>query len=390
MAAMIQLWQGPLSFNAAVGHIDAAVRRLPSVATALGDAYGRVLAEDIRAMTPIPPADLAAIDGFAVRAEASLGAGPYNPINLPLVMVSAGAALPAGTDAVIALDAAEPAGVGRVGVVEGVAPGDNVERRGSVASAGALLAAAGTRLAPRHLGLLALAGVEKVIAVRRPQVQILLAAPAAAPTADSDGPMLRAAVERDGGIVTAIAILPRSRSALGAALAAAKGDIVLLVGGTGPGPDDHAAAALADIGELAFHGVSLCPGDSVGFGHTGDGVLVMLVSAMPSTCLWSYELFAGRAVRRLGGHAPGLPYRTRELTMAKKLVSAIGMTEICPVLRTADGRIEPLPASAGIGLRAAALADGFVIIPEAREGYPPGAVVTAYFYDEIEESGGRS
>jgi molybdopterin molybdotransferase len=379
----------PISFDEAVASIDAALRPVRAEPVPLGEASGRVLAENLCAAAPIPSANRAAVDGFAVRAEASLGAGPYNPIDLPLLAVAAGAVLPAGTDAVIALDAAEPDRSGRIGVVEAVAPGDNVEPRGAVAAEGALLAAAGTRLAIGHIGLLAAAGAATVAAIRRPRVQILCAEPAL-PIPDDNGPMLRAAVERDGGIVVALASLPRSQSSLAAALAAAPGDIVLVLGGTGRGADDHAAVALAAIGDLAFHGVALHPGQTAGFGRTGNGVPVVLLPGMPAACLWSYELFAGRAIRRLGGRNPALPYRAREVTVARKLVSAIGMTEICPVLLAADGKIEPLPSFAEIGLRAATLAAGFVIIPAPREGYPPGAVVTAYLYDEVRANGGRS
>jgi molybdopterin molybdotransferase len=109
----------------------------------------------------------------------------------------------------------------------------------------------------------------------------------------------------------------------------------------------------------------------------------MLLPGMPAAALWAYELFAGRAIRRLGGRDPGLPYRSREMTVARKIVSAIGMTEICPVLLGSGDTIEPLPAFAEIGLRAATDGAGFVIVPAAREGYPPGAVVTAYLYDDV-------
>jgi molybdopterin molybdotransferase len=373
---------GLVSFDAALALVDAAVQRLPAEAVRLEEARGRVLAADIGTTAPIPPADHAAVDGFAVRAEASLGAGAYNPLDLPLLAAAAGAALPPGTDAVIPLAAAEPNGLGQIGVVEPVAPGENVERQGAVAAAGAVLAATGTRLAWHHIGLLAMAGVEAVPAVRRPHVQILLVEPAA-PTPDSNGPMLRAAVERDGGVIAGVATLRRARSSLAAALAAAVGDIVLLVGGSGPGPDDHAAVALGEIGELAFHGVALSPGESAGLGRIGNGVPVVLLPRTPAACLWSYELFAGRAIRRLGGRDPGLPYRSRQMTVARKLVSAIGTTEICPILVGANDTIEPLPAFAEIGLRAATMAAGFVIVPEAREGHPPGAVVTVYVYDEV-------
>jgi molybdopterin molybdotransferase len=125
--------------------------------------------------------DSAPLDGFAVRADASLGASGYNPVELPLLATTAGATLPPGTDAVFPLDAAEPNGLGDIQVVEPVAPGDNVERRGAVAAAGALLVATGIRLAFRHIGMLATAEIDAVQVVHRPRAQILLAAPMAAP-----------------------------------------------------------------------------------------------------------------------------------------------------------------------------------------------------------------
>jgi molybdopterin molybdotransferase len=331
--------------------------------------------------------DRAALDGFAVRAEATHGAGAYNPLALPLVAVAAGTALPAGTDAVIPLAAAEPSGPGHIGVVEPLAPGAHVEPRGAVAAAGAVVAAAGTRLAAHHAGLIAATNVPAVTVVRRPRVAMLLAGPKTAPRSpDSNTPMLQVAVARDGGVVAAVATAERVRSSVAAALAAAAADIVdivLMIGGTGPGHDDHAAAALGEIGELVFHGIALCPGETAGLGRTAKGVPVVLLPGAPPACLWSYELLGGRAIRRLAGRDPALPFRSREATVARKIVSAIGISEICPVLLGPGDSIAPLPGFAETGLKAATVATGFVIIPEAREGYPPGAVVTAYLYDEV-------
>jgi hypothetical protein len=97
--------------------------------------------------------------------------------------------------------------------------------------------------------------------------------------------------------------------------------------------------------------------------------------------LWSYELFAGRAIRLLGGRDPGLPFRSRSMITARKIVSSIGMTEICPVCCPIEGEVEPIASFTEIGLMAAVRADGFVIVPETREGYPPGASVNVYLYD---------
>jgi len=89
-------------------------------------------------------------------------------------------------------------------------------------------------------------------------------------------------------------------SPIRAALVGAGVDIALVIGGTGPGIDDHSAAALAEAGELAIYGLALRPGETTGLGRTVSGMPVVLLPGAPAACLWSYELFAGRAIRRLG------------------------------------------------------------------------------------------
>jgi molybdopterin molybdotransferase len=339
--------------------------------------------EDIRAIQPIPSEDRAAVDGFAVQASASLGASAYNPISLPLHAVASGDALPAGTDAVVPLELAGPDGEGYIEVVEAVAAGDNVEQQGAVAMIGATLVPAGTRLAARHIGLLLMAGISRVPVVRRPRVRVLVTKPTKAGAwEDSNGPMICAAVERDGGVITESVAVERNRTAIIAALVKTGVDIVLVIGGTGRGSDDHAAAALAAAGKLAIHGMALLPGETAGLGHTVSMTPVVLLPGAPAACLWSYELLAGRAIRRLGGCNPELPFRSCEVMTTRKIVSALGMTEICPV-QFGDGEtVEPLPSFAEIGLMAAVGADGFAIVPQGSEGFPQGARITVHLYGE--------
>ncbi|MGH7037938.1 MAG: molybdopterin-binding protein, partial [Stellaceae bacterium] len=370
----------------AIAWIDAATSCLPLESVPLGAAAGRVLAADCRAGGAMPEHDRAALDGFAVRGQASVGASAYNPLAVPAAAVAAGDPLPAGMDAVVPLALAEAEASGAALLVEPVAPGENVERQGAVAAAGAILATRGTRLAARHIGLLAAAGVADVAMVRRPRVAMLLVGPIRSQGGrDSNRAMLPAAVERDGGVVVEAVAVERSRPALAAALAAAAADIVLVIGGTGAGPDDHAAAALAEAGELALHGLALRPGETAGLGRTRAGMTVVLLPGAPPACLWSYELLAGRAIRRLGGRDPDLPFERRRMIAARKIVSAVGMTEICP-LRFGEvaGTVEPLPAFAEIGLMAAAAGDGFTIIPEPSEGCPQGASVIVHLYEHRE------
>lgn len=370
-----------LSVDAAIAWVDAAIHCLGAEDATLDSAQGRVLVEDIRADRAIPDSDCAMLDGFAVEASASLGASAYNPVEVPLLAVDAGAALPAGTNAVVPLHLAQPDERGHVELVEAVAPGDNVEQQGAVAALGAMLVLGGTQLAARHIGLLALAGLAEVPVIRRPLVRIVLPSPPRPGVWEgSNGPMICAAIERDGGVVKELVAVERNRRAISDALIKTSADIVLVVGGTGPGNHDHSAAALAESGELAIHGVPLHPGKTAGLGRNCNSVPVVLLPGAPAACLWSYELFAGRAIRCLGGRDPALPYRSREMTPTRKIVSAIGMTEICPVRCSAGDTVEPAPSFAETGLMAAVYADGFVIVPEGNEGYPPGARVTVHLY----------
>jgi len=362
----------PVSVEAALAWIDGATHWLETEEVALSQAFGRVLGEDIRAVAPIPPVDCVAIAGFAVRAIESIGAGAYNPLPVPSVRVAAGEALPAGADAVVPLDHVESVNRGDVVLVEPAAPGANVDWQGAVAITGGLLAAAGTRLMPRHVGLLATAGFARLPLIRRPRVRVAGAARSGA-AADGDGPMLHAAIERDGGVIL--------ESPLAEAFSTMEADIVVVAGDAGSGCEDGSAAVAAG-GTLDIHGVTLVSGETTGFGRTAAGVCLVLLPSAPAACLLSYELFAGRAIRRLGGRDPALPYRSRMMTTARKIVSSIGATEICQVRLRSDGQIEPIVSFAEIGLMAAVQADGFIIIPEASEGYPSGASVTAYLYDE--------
>jgi molybdopterin molybdotransferase len=291
--------------------------------------------------------------------------------------------LPAGTDAVVPLQLAELDGATYIEIVEAVAAGDNVERAGAIATIGATLVPAGTALAARHIGLLRIAGLSDVSVVRRPRVRILIANPSKIGAfKDSNGWMVRAAVERDGGIIGECVAVERGQMAIQAALVETSADIVLVIGGNGRGNDDHSAAALAGAGELATHGVALRPGETTGLGRTLGGVPVVLLPGAPASCLWAYELFAGRAIRRLGGRAADFPYRSCEMIAARKIVSSLGMTEICPVRCSEGDTIEPLPSFAETGLMAAVGADGFVIVPQGSEGYARGARMTVHLYDE--------
>jgi molybdopterin molybdotransferase len=384
-----------------VAWIDAWAALVGPEEVPLAHAAGRVLARDVTAAMDLPPLDRAAADGFAVRADETVGASAYNPLRFRLtpgtaylapgaaVAVESGDPLPPGADAVVRLEHAMADAAGTIAIIAPTAAGSEVERAGSQAAHGTVLVAAERQLGPGEIGLLASAGLRRISVVDRPRVRCLLtsaraveAERASTPGAvyDANGPMLAALIERDGGWVDLCRVL-QGRVGLRDALGAPGADLILIAGGTGPGCGDESAAALSEAGEVVIHGVALRPGETAGVGRAGN-VPVFLLPGTPVACLWAYELLAGRAVRRLAGRSPKLPFPARTLRAARKIVSEVGTTEVCPVRCTGDDEVEPIAPFAEVGLAAAAQADGFVLVPEASEGYSRGALVTVYLFAE--------
>ena len=390
-------------FDDVLAWVDGHVKSLPAEHIRVADALGRVLAHDVTAAVDLPAFDRASMDGLALRADDTVGASIYNPLSFRTVLdqddlppvagvfVHAGDRLPRGADAVVTTDQLVDAVDGSCSIQEPVVSGAHIERTGSQAVRGSRLAQAGRKMRPADIGLLVAAGIGPVPVVRRPRVRCVVAgrdvSEAGTPLLrgavyDANGPLLASLVTRDGGLVTDHRRVKPSIAAIGESIVASGADVILITGGSGRGADDHAAAALAEAGMVAIHGVALRPGDTVGMGLTSSGVLVFLLPGTPVACLWAYELVTGRAMRRLGRREPSLPFSSRIMNSERKIVSEVGMTEVCPVKRVDENTINPVASFAEAGLGAATQADGFVIVPEGSEGYAQGAPVLVYLYDE--------
>ena len=364
----------PVAIEAAWAWIDANAARLDAVDVHLAAAVGRVPASAPLASADLPATACALEDGYAVRAEETVGAAPYNALSclvaepgvrrLPagaVVHVRAGQPLPRGTDAVLPDDFVEAEDGCRIGVLAPVAEGEGVMPAGSELRAGdALWRAGGQRrpLRPAEIGLLSAAGVQSVSVVRQPRTRILTAG-----AADALGPMLRALVERDGGAVSGVDPFDHGPTSAGE-------DLVLIAGNVAAGP------------EVEIRGVAIEPGRETCLGRV-NGTIVALLPGLPAACFWAYELVAGRALRSRAGRAPGLPYASQRLRTRRKIVSALGVTEVVPVrLDPEDATaILPLPGGPAPRLRTVAEADGFALIPATSEGCAADSVVTVWLFE---------
>ncbi|MGH6903555.1 MAG: hypothetical protein ACREIR_12550, partial [Geminicoccaceae bacterium] len=329
----------PVRLDTAWRWIEENSQRIDAEEVDLEAARGRIPVGSPRAASDVPATSRAIEDGYALRAEQTVGAGPYNPLSCPVMeagagplphgavaRIGAGQPLPAGADAMLPFEFAEPEGEGRISILTPIAAGDGVVMAASELRAGDPLWPAGGHqpLRPAGIGLLSAAGVARVPVVGRPRTRILVAG---AP--DVLGPMLRALVERDGGAIVELERLERGRA--GSADLVAGADVVLIAG------------SLESSLEIAIRGVAIEPGRETCLARL-DGTIIALLPILPAACLWSYELVAGRVVRCRGGRDPGLPYATRRLRARRKIVSGLGFTEVVPVRLDPehDGAVVPL------------------------------------------------
>ena len=396
------------SVSAATAILENRTSALGVERVGVGAAHGRVAAEAVIAGIDVPAFARSAMDGFAVVGESTFGASAQAPVALALigetkagrwfagtlrhgeaVRITTGAPIPTGADAIAIAEIAETDG-DTVRVREAVAPGKHVSAVGEDIRRGDLVVQRGRRLRPQDVGVLASIGAAEILVVRRPRVSILITgdevlpagdAPRDALISDADGPMLRALAERDGAGAIELRYLPDDRDAMRALFAAHDGDVLLVSGGSSVGPEDHAPTVLAELGEVAVHGVALRPASPAGFGFLRGGCPVFLLPGNPVSCLCAYEFFAGPTIRALGGRSRAWPHRRARLPLAAKIVSELGRTDYMRVSIT-DGRVAPIMTSGASILSSTTRADGVVIVAAHREGHGEGEEVEVHLYDE--------
>jgi molybdopterin molybdotransferase len=364
--------------------IEQNAQQLDAEEVDLHEALGRVPVGSLHAASDVPATACGVEDGYAVRAEETLGAAPYNPLSFLVVKVGegtlprgtvarigAGQPLPAGADALLPSESVELEDDGRISVLMPLAEGDGAVIAASELRAGDALWRDERRrqpLRPAEIGLLSAAGILRVPVIQRPRTRILIAGRSDA--SEVLGPMLQALVGRDGGAVVEL----KHQAQAGSPDLVTGADVVVMVGG------------IESNLEIAIRGVAIEPGRETCLARLGDTIIALLPS-LPAACFWSYELVAGRAIRCKGGRDPGLPFVSRRFRTTRKIASALGVTEVVPVrIDAADpGAIVPCPNGPTPRLRNAASADGFALIPPTSEGSAAGSELEVWLFGPISE-----
>ena len=366
----------------------------------LREATGRVLAADAIAALDVPPFDRAAMDGYAVIAQDTFGAGPYAPRVLQRVEkvytgqvptrsvasgqcieIATGAPMPEGADAVVMVEETEKGAGDEIRILTPVYPRQHVGRKAADIAAGQTIVAKGEVLNPSRIGSLAAVGVFDVDVFARPRIAVLstgneIVEPgqplAPGQIYDVNQFTLSAVIGTHGGVAVPHPPAPDTLADLVEAVrVAAQEDIVVFSGGSSVGERDLILDALRQAGEVIFHGIALKPGKPTVFGRIGK-TPVFGLPGYPTSCLSNaYMLLVPmlRRMARLPEHHP----RTVSLPLARRVVSTTGRHQFYTV-RIENGMAVPAFKASG-DITSMSLADGYFEIPAQTDIVEAGEIV---------------
>jgi putative molybdopterin biosynthesis protein len=383
-------------------------------------AVGRVLAAPVWAKISSPHYHASAMDGFAVRSEATIGAMPNRPIILfcdeatgsqRAQYLDTGDPLPNWADAVIPIENVEPldedntpATVVRyphaIRLRASITPWSHVRPLGEDIVATQLVLPSGQTLRPVDLGAVAACGHHELVVSRKPRVSILPTGtelkPVGQPVKAGDiiefnSMVIAGQVNSMGGQARRYPICADNFKAIqDEVLEASKdSDLILLNAGSSAGSEDFSSRIVETMGELLVHGVAVRPGHPVIIGMIRveprpDGccqIPIIGVPGYPVSAALTIEIFVEQLLARWLGRQPHQPV-TVTATLTRKLTSPAGDDDYTRMAVGYVGdRLLAAPLARGSGVITSLVrADGITIIPSGSQGLPTGADVTVRLY----------
>ncbi len=387
-----------LSVEEARARILAPLRPTPAEMVPLPDAWGRVTAAPVTARLDQPPADVSAMDGYALRAADTgprrvIGAAPAgHPFAGRVrpgeaVRLFTGSMVPNGADSVLIQENSRRED-DQVHVEADPRPGAHIRRRGQDFTVGASLIAAGTRLGARGIGLAAAANHPWLAVHRRPVVVILATGDEVALPGEpipsggivsSNAHALGALVRAGGGVPVVVPVACDTAEAIAEAAGAAHGaDLLVTTGGASVGDHDLIRPGLARQGfELDFWTIAMRPGKPLLFGRLGT-TAVLGLPGNPVSALVCAVLFLLPALDRLQG-LPGAP----PVVVPARLAAAVPANDYradhlrASLDENAEGLplAHPFPRQDSSMLNLLFQADALVVRPPMAQALPEGAQV---------------
>ena len=321
-------------------------------------------------------------------AEDTYGTSPDRPRVLTIgqnaFYVNTGHVLPEGLNAVIMIENVEELDGDQVRIESAAYPWQHVRKVGEDIVATEMILPQGCRLGPYELGALVAGGTLEIAVRKKPLVVIIptgseLVSPYS--LADStlkpgqiiefNSVILKSLVKRSNSVPLVYDTVKDDYQAILDALGRAvndRADLIIINAGSSAGSEDYTATAIAELGEVLVHGVTIMPGKPTILGSI-EGVPVIGNPGYPVSAVISFEQFGAALLAQLQGTRPE-PRTKVEITPSQALPSKLGLEEF---LRVKLGKINdrivaaPLPRGAG-SITTLTRADGIIRIPVDSEG----------------------
>jgi molybdopterin molybdotransferase len=388
------------------------VKRCRDITIPLTEAYNRVLAEDITAKEDLPRFDRSAVDGYAIRADDTVGASQTKPLLFRLTdgdeladtahregkQVWTGSPIPKGANAVIMLENTKKL-ESKIEVWTQAAPRDNISRKGEDIKKDEIAVQSGTRLKPYHLALIGALGNNEVIVVEKPKIAILATGNELAKVGEERGE--KQIYESNRVMVTGmcceldaepldLGLAADNIDEIGEAITVGLkiADAVITTGGTSVGGLDLVPDAVNKLGKpgIIVHGVAMRPGMPTALAALENKPVIVL-SGNPVAAITGFEVFARPLICKLLGLKKEESRPSVKAKMTKKITTALGRKSFVRVrvIQKNDELVaEPVSAKGSGNLTTMTHANGYVMVSENREGLTQGETVTVHLFGEVE------
>jgi molybdopterin molybdotransferase len=362
----------------------------------LGEAAGRVLAEDIAADRDTPAVARSVRDGYAVRAgdlpgelevigEVRAGESFRGAVGRgQAVEIMTGAPVPAGADAVVMVEHTERIN-GRVRIGRAAEPNQFINPRASEAAAREVVLHSGKRLDYTDVAMLAAFGRSSVAVYRKPDVALIATGdeivevpemPQEFQIRNSNIYSLAAQVERAGGVGRILPVArdneAHTRQLIEQGLVA---DLLLLSGGVSAGKYDVVETVLSRLGaEFYFDRVLIQPGQPLVFGRARETFFFGL-PGNPASTMVTFEVFARAALELISGQEE-VTLRMPLARLTRDFRHKAGLTRFLPARLSPDGgEVTPVHWSGSGDIPALTRANAFLVAEADRPDYAEGGLI---------------
>lgn len=380
-------------------------------AVSVYEASGRVIAVDVVSAESIPPFDRSTVDGYAVIARDTFGAGENMPAMLDIkgeilmgqspdggisrgecMKISTGGMLPDGADSCLMVEYTDESFDGMCLCLKAVSPFENVTKKGDDVKEGDTVLKKGRVVNSSAVGVLCALGITEIKCRKKPVVGIISTGdeivdcsekPAIGQIRDVNSVLLASLMKENGCEVKNYGIVRDRKEDLECIFSTALSecDTVLLSGGSSKGARDMTAEIISEKGSLLFHGLAMKPGKPTILGKCGEKA----VFGLPGHPAAAFFV----ALRVVIPYINQITEKTEKPKSAKYILgsdipSNHGREEIVAV-KIKEGKIYPLFGKSGL-VTLLSESDGYIIIDRNREGVFTGEETEVFLLNEAQIS----